>query len=148
MNSLFVRTIAYLVMLGIGSAIAAPAQTQPIQTGVPDYILHNGKVLTVDNSFSIAEAVSVTGNRISAVGSNETVLQLRGPGTTVIDLKGRTVIPVLIDTHVHFHTYAENAYGSNLAPDQLLRYPLDWRAVASKEDVLNQIKAWMGPVPV
>jgi predicted amidohydrolase YtcJ len=143
MNSMFVRTIAYLVMLGIGSAIPASAQSPEIQASVPDYILHNGKILTVDSSFSTAEAVAVTGNQITAVGSNEAVLRVTGPGTEVIDLRGRTVIPGLIDTHVHFHNYAESAYGSNLAPDQLLRYPLDWRAVVTKEDVLNQIKAWM-----
>lgn len=111
--------------------------------GRADYILRNGKILTVDGNFSTAEAVAVTGNQFAAVGSNETVLQLAGPGTQVIDLKGRTVIPGLIDTHVHFHSYAVNAYGSNLEPEQLLRYPLDWRAVTSKDDVLNQIKAWM-----
>ena len=143
MNSMSIRTVSCLVILGIASAIAGQAQSQPVQSAAPDYILHNGKVLTVDNSFSIAQAISVTGNQITAVGSNESVLQLRGPETKVIDLKGRTVIPGLIDTHVHFHTYAESAYGSKLDPNELLRYPLDWRAVVTKEDVLNQIKAYM-----
>ena len=141
MNSLFARSIVcMIVVLGIGSASWAPAQAPET---APQYIFHNGQVLTVDEDFSIAEAVAVTGNQITAVGSNEAVLPLAGSGTEVIDLQGRTMIPGLVDTHVHFHSYAENAYGSNLAPDQVLRYPLDWRAVVTKDDVLNQIRAWM-----
>ena len=113
------------------------------QPGPVDLILHNGKVLTVDSNFSIAEAVAVRGNQIAAVGRNGDVLPLAGPGTMVIDLKGKTVIPGLIDTHNHLHNYAENTYGVNLTPEQLQKYPVDWRGVRSKEDVLNQVKALM-----
>ncbi len=67
----------------------------------PDLILHNGKIVTVDPEFSIAEAVAVSGDRIAAVGSDEVVRALAGPGTQVSDLGGRTVLPGLIDTHTH-----------------------------------------------
>src|SRR4026208_2000262 len=73
-----------------------------------DMILHNGKVLTVDNNFSIAQAVAIQGRNILAVGSNDEVLKLKGPSTTVLDLKGRTVIPGFVDTHRHMYSYAEN----------------------------------------
>ncbi|HET8546793.1 MAG TPA: amidohydrolase, partial [Bryobacteraceae bacterium] len=66
-----------------------------------DLILHNGRVLTVDRSFSVREAVAVKNGRITAVGTSAAVLRERGTGTRVIDLEGRTVLPGLIDSHVH-----------------------------------------------
>jgi predicted amidohydrolase YtcJ/outer membrane protein assembly factor BamB len=67
----------------------------------PDIILHNGKIVTVDREFSIRQAMAIEGGRIVRVGSNEAVLKLRGPRTEVTDLGGKTVIPGLIDSHVH-----------------------------------------------
>jgi predicted amidohydrolase YtcJ len=66
-----------------------------------DLILHNGKIVTVDSSFSVAEAVAVKAGRIEAVGTNKAVLAQKGPKTRVIDLRGKTVLPGLIDAHVH-----------------------------------------------
>src|SRR3990170_3340658 len=72
-----------------------------------DVILHNGKILTVDKNFSIAQAIAIQGNRIAAVGQNQQVMTLSGPNTRVIDLKGRTVIPEIFDTHEHVYAGAE-----------------------------------------
>ena len=111
--------------------------------GQANIILHNGKILTVDSDFSTAEAVAVSGEQIAAVGADQDVLRLAGPATQVIDLKGKTVIPGLIDTHRHIHGEAEGDYGGDLGPEELRRYSVDWRGVRSKEDVLNQIKGLM-----
>ena len=67
----------------------------------PDSVLHSGHVVTVDSDFSIAQAVAIRGDRIVAVGSDSDVLQVAGPGTRMIDLRGQTVLPGLIDSHVH-----------------------------------------------
>ena len=67
-----------------------------------DHILENGKVLTVDRNFSITESIAITGDRISAVGTNAEVRRLAGPNTKVTDLGGKTVIPGLIDNHNHY----------------------------------------------
>src|SRR5678815_4828581 len=67
----------------------------------PDLIVHNGKVVTVDPQFSIRQAMAVKDGRITAVGTNADILAARTPRTTVIDLDGRTVLPGLIDSHVH-----------------------------------------------
>ncbi|HTQ73732.1 MAG TPA: amidohydrolase [Burkholderiales bacterium] len=67
-----------------------------------DTILLNGRVVTVDQRFSIAQGVAIRGERILAVGNNADVLEHQGPGTKIIDLKARTVIPGLIDNHAHF----------------------------------------------
>jgi predicted amidohydrolase YtcJ len=67
-----------------------------------DLILHNAKVVTVDSKFSIQQAVAIKGNRIVMVGSNREVLAAgRGAHTRVIDLGGRTLLPGLIDSHLH-----------------------------------------------
>jgi predicted amidohydrolase YtcJ len=73
-----------------------------------DLILLNGKIVTVDDRFSIAQALAIRGHRIVAVGSNAVVEKLKGPATRVMDLAGRTVIPGLIDNHAHWIRAAEH----------------------------------------
>ena len=71
------------------------------QPPAADLILTNGKVITVDERFSIAEAVALRGASIAAVGESAAVADLAGPATRTIDLAGRAVIPGLIDNHMH-----------------------------------------------
>jgi predicted amidohydrolase YtcJ len=66
-----------------------------------DVVLYNGKVVTVDSSFSIARAVAIRGDRIVAVGDDARVRALAGAKTKQVDLQGRTVIPGLMDGHLH-----------------------------------------------
>jgi predicted amidohydrolase YtcJ len=66
-----------------------------------DLILTNGKIVTVDERFTIAQAIAIRGDRIQAVGTNQEIAQMAGPGARRIDLGGRTVIPGLIDNHMH-----------------------------------------------
>ena len=67
----------------------------------PDTILYNGNVITVDPAFSHAQAVAIAGDRFTAVGSDASIRDLAGPQTTQIDLSGRTVVPGLMDNHLH-----------------------------------------------
>lgn len=67
----------------------------------PDLIVYHGKIATVDAHFNLVEAMAVEGDRIAAVGSNQEILALAGPHTRRIDLQGRTVVPGLIDSHLH-----------------------------------------------
>ncbi len=66
-----------------------------------DLSLINGKVVTVDSSFTITEAVAIKGDIIIAVGTTKEISSFTGDETQIIDLKGRTVIPGLIDSHLH-----------------------------------------------
>src|SRR6516162_9540348 len=75
--------------------VAVPAWAQV------DTILINGKILTVDEKFSIQEAIAIQDTKISAVGRTADIRKLAGQKTRVIDLQGRTVIPGLIDSHLH-----------------------------------------------
>ncbi len=67
----------------------------------PELLLHSGKIVTVDADFSIAQALAVRDGKIVAVGTNDAVRPLAGPETRQIDLAGGTVLPGLIDSHVH-----------------------------------------------
>jgi predicted amidohydrolase YtcJ len=67
----------------------------------PDVIYINGKIVTVDSRFTIAEALAVTGERFEAVGKNADIRKLARPATRIIDLHGRTVVPGLEDSHLH-----------------------------------------------
>ncbi|HIM63876.1 MAG TPA: hypothetical protein EYM42_14250, partial [Dehalococcoidia bacterium] len=69
--------------------------------GPPDIVLHNGKVLTAAADGVAHQALSVSGDSIQAVGSDRDMLALSGAGTEAIDLRGRTVIPGIIDIHAH-----------------------------------------------
>jgi predicted amidohydrolase YtcJ len=64
-------------------------------------VLHNGKIITVDARFSIAQAIALSNGRIEAVGSNADIAPLVDEHTRVIELNGRAVIPGLIDAHAH-----------------------------------------------
>ena len=66
-----------------------------------DLLLTNGRIATLDPARPQAEALAVRGGRIVAVGSTAEVLALRVPSTQVIDLRGRTAIPGLHDSHQH-----------------------------------------------
>ena len=68
---------------------------------IPSMVFVNGKVLTVDENFSQVEAIAVTGNKISALGTTKDIRSLAGAETRVIDLGGKTLIPGLIDNHNH-----------------------------------------------
>ena len=66
-----------------------------------DLVLLNGKIVTVDPSETIAEAVAVKDGRFLKVGSSEEIRRLAGRKTRIIDLKGKTVLPGFIDSHEH-----------------------------------------------
>src|SRR5579885_2558161 len=129
--------LAGQVLWLISSMVLAACWLSAQQASQPTLILHNAKVLTVDKSFSVAQAVAVTGNRITAVGSDADVMKMAGPNTQVLDLKGRTVIPGLMDTHLH---YTGLDYGGDLSEPERTEFRVDWRGVRTKEDVLVQIK--------
>jgi predicted amidohydrolase YtcJ len=76
---------------GDGSSSAKPT----------DLIIYNGRIATQDATRSFVSAAAVAGGRFVGVGNDKDMLALRAPGTRVIDLGGRTVIPGLNDSHLH-----------------------------------------------
>ena len=73
-----------------------------------DLIIHNGKIVTVDKDFSIAEAAAVKDGKFMQVGTESSVLESAGPDTMVVDLGGKTVLPGFNDTHSHMTTMGIN----------------------------------------
>lgn len=67
----------------------------------PSLVLYNGKIITADENFSIAEAVAVRDGRLLAVGKSSDIRKMIGPDTKAIDLQGKSVVPGFIDTHLH-----------------------------------------------
>ncbi len=96
------RSIIRCVIVAVAAVYSAIAGAQ-----TADLVLINGKIVTVDDRFTIAEALAVAGERVTAVGRNAEIEKLKGPATRVIDLGGRTVIPGLIDNHAHYMRAAE-----------------------------------------
>ena len=119
------RRIALLTLsIVLAGMFVAPAHAQ-----APDLILVNGKVATVDRENSIREALAVRDGRIVAVGTTAAIRQLAGSGTRTIDLRGRTVIPGLIDSHMHA-TRAASTFATEV----------NWIGAASLADALNRLK--------
>jgi predicted amidohydrolase YtcJ len=112
------------------SAVVAGALSLGAQQAAPDIILTNGKIITVDEQFQIAQAVAIRGDRVAAVGSNQEITRLAGPNTQRIDLRGRSVVPGFIDNHAHFQE--EGAYWT-------LELRLD--GVESRRQALEMIRA-------
>jgi len=73
-----------------------------VRAQVPDRIFYNGKIVTVDKAFSIQSAVAIRGDRIVAVGDSASIRKLADRHTVQTNLEGRTMIPGLIDNHMHF----------------------------------------------
>ena len=92
------NVLRFAATLVLVLAAGASAQVPPELIAYADLVLVNGKVLTVDAQFSVAEAVAARDGRILAVGTTAEIRRLAGPSTRIIDLAGRSVVPGFIDS--------------------------------------------------
>jgi predicted amidohydrolase YtcJ len=122
------------------SLCATAASAQPA-----DLILEHGRVITVDSRFRILDSVAIRGDRIIAVGTGGDVKKFAGPNTRHVDLKGKTVLPGFMDTHVH-STEASIYEFDHPVPEMetiadVLRYIKSRAAIANQGDwiVLTQV---------
>jgi predicted amidohydrolase YtcJ len=94
-------------LAGAATAAAASGSSAMAQTpaapsiAAADLVLNNGKIITVDSAFTIAQAIAIAGDRILAVGPDAAMVPHTGPATRIIDLNGKTVIPGITDGHAH-----------------------------------------------
>ena len=92
----------------------------------PDLIIFNGKILTVDENFSIAEALAIKDGIIQAVGSNTEIRELAGRGSEILNAEGRTVVPGLIDAHLHPETASLSELEETIPDVHTIEELLDW----------------------
>jgi predicted amidohydrolase YtcJ len=109
-----------LMLATLGAPRALHAQTAPA-----DLVLRNGKIVTMDAKSPQAQAVAITGDRITAVGTNAAIQRYVGPGTKVIDLQGRLAVPGFNESHGHF-----SGLGSSLTQLKLMGVP-SWQDIAA-----------------
>jgi predicted amidohydrolase YtcJ len=76
----------------------------------PDLLLLNGRLLTMDRANSVADALAIKDGKIVAVGTTRDMEALAGSHTEAVDLRGRTAVPGLVDTHVHLAGEASVAH--------------------------------------
>jgi len=88
--------------------------------------LVNGKIITVDKTFSVAEAVAIRKGRILAVGRNEDMLKFKGDSTKTIDLIGHAVIPGLIEGHAHPIQASQSEYFEKIPDLHTIKDLLEW----------------------
>ncbi len=110
-------TIFSFLLLGFLVGQAAAQNVPPELISYPETILHNGKVATMDDKSpsaqagTMVQALAIRDGKILATGNDRQVLALKGPQTKIVDLKGRTVVPGIIDTHSHLFDYALDSLG-------------------------------------
>ena len=110
------RVTAMSLWVGFLLFVLPAAAAQPVPAELiryPQTVFFNGPVLTLHTdqcNFTVAQALAIRDGKILAVGANDQVLRLAGPQTRRIDLKGKTVMPGIIDTHVHPNRYAISNY--------------------------------------
>src|SRR3954471_8938440 len=125
------------VLAGLGALTAglrgAAAQTQD---GTADLILFNGRVTTLDRQNPQSEAIAIRGDRFVAAGTEQDIMRLASSGTRRIDLKGRRVIPGLIDSHTHVIRGGLN-----------YNMELRWDGVRSLADAMRMLKEQVARTP-
>ena len=106
----FTSLLWMLVALGTGTLAAQETMTAPAELiQFPELIIHNAKIVTMDDVNpngtvgTTVQAMAVRGDTILRLGTDAQVLRMAGPQTRKIDLKGRTVVPGLFNTHNHLH---------------------------------------------
>jgi hypothetical protein len=85
----------------LGAALLATSLAAAVIAQPPDLVLLDGKIVTVDAESSLREALAIRDGKILRVGSTAEIRRLSGSQTRVVELGGRTVIPGLIDSHLH-----------------------------------------------
>jgi predicted amidohydrolase YtcJ len=103
--------VALTLLVGMGMLLRMATRLP----AAPDHqVLINGTLLTMDAQNRVAEAISLRGDRIEAVGSTADIMALADDDTLVVDLRGRTVLPGFVDAHGHFPYSGMRVLGADL----------------------------------
>ena len=128
-----------VVLFGLqvrGQTVAELRQILDNLNAYPDLIVFNGKIATMDAEMTTVQAMAVRDRRILALGANDEIRKLAGPDTEMMDAKGRTVLPGLIDSHTHPHLWGIKHFGPLYDPQFKVSYLMG----ASADDVIRQLE--------
>jgi predicted amidohydrolase YtcJ len=103
------------------------------QSPGPDLLVINAKIVTVDPHFSIAQAMSIKDGKVLATGTSEQLLPARAASTVVFDAGGKTILPGLIDSHVHPSDAAMTEFDHPIPEMQSVGDVLDYVRARARE---------------
>ena len=118
----FTITALQLLLSSLIGGCTASYQVTPVPTVDPQQLIlfHNGVVITMDSERSLATALAVRGEKISAVGNNAEILAMAEPQSITIDLQGATLMPGFVDPHSHIFNDAKQYMDLSLSEAQQL----------------------------
>jgi predicted amidohydrolase YtcJ len=125
---------SWLAACRVLTAIAVLVVQPALRADVPaTLILHSGKIITLGPGNEISEAIAIRDGRVLKVGTTAEILKLGDPDTRVIDLRGRTVIPGLIDSHSHPTSYGMHIFQPDLSKAKTLAEIMQLIGAKAKE---------------
>ena len=131
--------IALIILFSIlliacgGRDISLP---EAAKTNIADWVLTNGQILTVDLDFSIVEAMAIKDGLILATGSTEEIMKYASADSKITNLEGQTIVPGLIDNHMHFVRATKHWY-------RFVR----WDGIKSRAEALDMVKERASQLP-
>lgn len=136
MGRRFFRIVAFGFILLLCRPEASVAQL------AADWVLLNGKILTANTEdpadFTVAEAVAIYDGKFVVVGTNQEALAAAGPNTRRVDLGGRTMLPGLVETHIHVHNHTRAHQLRNEILPGMTDREIEWK---SKAEGMAQLPA-------
>ncbi len=116
----------------------------------PDMILHNAVILTMEPGAGTQQAIAIRQEKIMAVGSDEQVLRLQGRRTQVIDMRGHTIMPGLVDAHTHlFNDFTEQSPNMSVAQQRAIENGITTLAnMYATPEIIANIRAFKSNLKV
>ncbi len=97
-----VRVVVFTIFVALVATLVLEARGAQQPASAADLVLTNGRIVTVEDAQPEAEAIAITGDRITALGTADAMQKYVGANTQVVDLKGQLAIPGFIESHGHF----------------------------------------------
>ncbi len=134
---LFVATSVVLALLLVSLLyLASQGFWNETTDSSPDIIIHNGEILTMEQSPAQVEALAIKGEYIVAVGNESDILTMAGSKTEFIDLEGRTLLPGFNDAHAHH--IADRSYVNQSSSEEVIELLLSCGWTSISELFVNQ----------
>ena len=103
------------ILIPVSLMLASVMTVEVALAQTTNLLLRNGNIITENFEQAVAQAVYIEGNTIRFVGANAAADKFKNASTRVIDLRGRTVIPGLIESHAHIHSLGESKLNLDLS---------------------------------